>query len=278
MHRPEKKAILITGATDGLGKQVALDLGNKGFKLFLHGRNPEKAEAVLEEIRQKSGNHDLCYYNADLSSLAEVRRLGETLLEDMERLDVLINNAGVGPGPRERGRRESRDGHELLFAVNYLAHFLLTRRLLPLLRKSAPSRIVNVASAGQQAIDFDDAMLENTYDGLRAYSQSKLAMVMDTFSLAEELEGTGVTVNALHPATLMPTTMVKETDHFRSTMSSVEEGAAAVEYLAISPELDEISGAYFNGIQRGRAVSQAYDEAARKELRRLSHRLTRPDI
>jgi NAD(P)-dependent dehydrogenase (short-subunit alcohol dehydrogenase family) len=186
---------------------------------------------------------------------------------------VLINNAGVGGGKRQSGREMSKDGYELRFAVNYLAPFLLTHLLLPLMRRSAPARIVNISSVGQQPIEFNNVMLENVYDGLRAYRQSKLAQVMFTFDLAEELAGTGVTVNSVHPASLMNTKMVFETDYFSGTMSTIDEGAEAVEYLAISPELDGVTGEYFDGKRRARANSQAYDKDARMQLLKLSKQL-----
>jgi len=150
----------------------------------------------------------------------------------------------------------------------------LTRRLLPLLRRSAPARIINVASVGQQPIEFDNVMLEDRYDGFRAYRQSKLAQVMFAFDLAEELEGTGITVNSLHPATLMNTKMVLGTDYFSEAMSTVQEGANAVEYLATSPALDGVTGEFFNGKQRARANAQAYDKEARRRLRILSEQLS----
>ena len=188
---------------------------------------------------------------------------------DHDRLDVLVNNAGIGAGKQGEMRREtSRDGYELRFAVNYLATFLIAELLLPLLKDSAPSRIVNVASAGQSPINFNDPMLERGYDGMRAYSQSKLAQIMYTFELAERLEETGVTVNALHPASLMDTKMVSE--WFGYTMSSVEQGAEAVERLAISSELEGVTGRYFDGKREARADPQAYDPEARKRLWDLS--------
>src|SRR5215475_2150993 len=155
------KTILITGATDGVGKLVARRLAEAGARVLLHGRSQEKGEAVLREIREATGNDGLEYIRADLASLDEVRGLAETVLATRPRIDILINNAGIGGGIKGAMRREtSRDGHELRFAINYLAPFLLTHRLLPTLRRSAPVRIVNVASIGQHPIDFDDVMLE----------------------------------------------------------------------------------------------------------------------
>jgi len=273
----ENKTVLITGATDGLGKKVVLDLASQKARVILHGRSPQKGKTLAEEIRDTSGNPEISYYNADFSSLDEVRTLAGQIRADQKRLDVLINNAGIGPGPTGSARQKSRDGHELRFAVNYLATFLLTHRLLPLLRESAPSRIVNVASAGQQSIDFDDVMLENGYDGLRAYRQSKLAMILFTFDLAGDLKDTAITVNCLHPATLMPTNMVLETDYFSGSMDAVDQGAEAVQYLAASPELEGVTGVYFNGKMRAEPMAQAHDKQARQKLRQLSRELTRPD-
>src|SRR3712207_3520376 len=180
--------ILVTGATDGLGKRVARELAGKGATVLLHGRNSERLEAALEDIRKETGSERLGSYLADLSSLAQVRALAERILSDQVRLDVLINNAGV----IVRERKESEDGFELTFAVNCLAQFLLTSLILPLLRDSAPARIVNVASAGQSPVGFDDVMLERRYGGMRAYTQSKLAQIMFTFELARHLSGSGV--------------------------------------------------------------------------------------
>ena len=190
-----------------------------------------------------------------------------------DRLDALVNNAGIGTKlPGEGERLESRDGHELRFAVNYLAHYALTRSLLPLVRDSAPARIVNVSSAGQAPIDFDDLMLERHYSGVQAYCQSKLAQVMFTFDLAEELDPSAVTANCLHPATYMPTKMVHAAGV--NPASSLEEGRDATLRLVADPELDGVTGRYFNGLQEARADDQAYDAGARRQLRELSERLT----
>jgi NAD(P)-dependent dehydrogenase (short-subunit alcohol dehydrogenase family) len=259
--------VLITGSTDGLGREVARRLAATGAHIIVHGRNRERGLALVEEIRQ-SGKGSAAFYAADLASLAEVRRLGEAVLRDYDRLDVLVNNAGIW---LTRGERQtSADGHEQHFAVNYLSGFLLTRMLLPRLLQSAPARIVNVASIAQTPIDFDNVMLERNYSGGRAYGQSKLAQIMFTFDLASELEGKRVTVNAVHPATMMNTSMVLNAG--AQPRSTVEEGTEAVLQLVSTPDL--AGGQYFNGLRPTRANAQAYDEAAREKLRTLSNRLT----
>ena len=274
MQSLENRIILVTGATDGLGKHVAAELAARGATVLLHGRDREKGNALLQTIASDTGNRNLFYYNADFSSLDAVRRLAGEITAAHERLDVLINNAGTGAGVRGESREKSADGHELRLAVNYLAPFCLTHRLLPLLRRSAAARIVNVASVGQQAIDFDDVILATGYDGLRAYRQSKLALVMFTFALADRLKGSGITVNTLHPATLMNTKMVVETDYFGGPLTTVTQGTQAVLYLAVAPDLDGVTGAYFDGRRRARADAQAYDTQARRQLWTLSEQLT----
>ena len=259
--------ILVSGATDGLGRRVAQVLAAKGATMLLHGRNPERLEATLKELRSQTSSEKVSSYLADLSSLAAVRDLVERIFSEHDRLDVLINNAGI----IARERKESEDGYELTFAVNYLSHFLLTRLLLPLLKDSAPARIVNVASAGQSPLDFSNLMLERGYDAMKSYSQSKLAQVMFTFELAEHLRGTGVAVNALHPASLMDTKMVQST--FGYTMSTVEEGTDAVVRLAVSQEVEGVTGRYFDGTREARANRQAYDPRVRNRLWVLSEEL-----
>src|SRR5712671_5954275 len=174
------KTTLITGSTDGVGRHVAGELAAAGATVLIHGRSRERAEAVLDDIR-KRGNGSAVFYPADLSSLAQVRDLAAAVRRDHDRLDVLVNNAGIGSRSGGAQRRTSADGHESRLAVNYLAGVLLTRLLLPLIAASAPARIVNVASAGQSAIDFDDVMLKRGYTGSRAYTQSKLAQILFTF-------------------------------------------------------------------------------------------------
>jgi NAD(P)-dependent dehydrogenase (short-subunit alcohol dehydrogenase family) len=263
----EDRVILITGSTDGLGREVALDLAAAGTHIIVHGRNQERGLEVVRLVEQAGGSAR--FYQADLADLQQVRELAESVLRDYERLDVLVNNAGIWL-TAEQGRQTSADGHELHFAVNYLSHYLLTRLLLPLITETPSARIVNVASGAQQPIDFDDVMLEQNYSDGRGYAQSKLAQILFTIDLARELESAGVKVNALHPATMMNTTMVLSRG--ATSRSSVEEGVAAVMHLITAPEVG--TGQYYNGTREGRANAQAYDEAARERLRRLSDELT----
>jgi NAD(P)-dependent dehydrogenase (short-subunit alcohol dehydrogenase family) len=274
MMRPlAEQTIVITGATDGLGRALAGELAAAGATLALHGRDDAKGAETIRDLRERTGNDKLRWFRADLASLDEVRDLAGRLQADLDRIDVLVNNAGVGATlPGDGLRMESRDGYELRFAVNYLSHYLLTRLLLPLLVASAPARIVNVSSAGQAPIDFDDVMLERDYNPLQAYAQSKLAQVMFTVDLAEELRGSGVTANCLHPATFMPTKIVLGAGV--QPASTLEQGVEATMRLVAAPELDGVSGRYFNRTAEARPRGQATDAAARRRLRELSDQLT----
>jgi NAD(P)-dependent dehydrogenase (short-subunit alcohol dehydrogenase family) len=255
--------VLVTGATDGLGRALATRLAGEGATVLAHARSEERGREALADLLDGPG--DVRLVVGDLASLSAVRALADQV---PDRLDVLVNNAGIGfAGERE----ESAEGYELRFAVNYLAGFLLASLLRDRLAASAPGRIVNVASAGQQAIDFDDVMLENGYDGARAYRQSKLAQIMHAFDLAEELQDRGVTATALHPATFMDTKMV--TDAGMAPASTVQDGLEATWRLVADPSAEGVSGAYFNGTREVRADAQAYDLDARRRLRELSERL-----
>jgi NAD(P)-dependent dehydrogenase (short-subunit alcohol dehydrogenase family) len=263
------RTILITGATDGLGRAVAERLAADGAELLLHGRDEAKGERTIAEIRAATGNERLRFVRADLASLEQVRGLGELILGETARLDVLVNNAGLGTTTDGREEREESDeGFELRFAVNYLAGYLLTRLLAPLLERSAPARIVNVSSAGQAPIDFDDVMLTRRYSGVQAYCQSKLAQVMFTIDLAAELRERGVTVNCLHPGTYMPTKMVRAAGI--EPVTPLEQGTDATLRLIADPALDGISGRYFDGTREATPNPQALDERARARLRALS--------
>jgi NAD(P)-dependent dehydrogenase (short-subunit alcohol dehydrogenase family) len=265
------KTVLITGSTDGVGRYVAARLAAEGAHVLVHGRDADRAQALADEIIRAGHPKPVCY-QADLSSLAGVRELAEAVLRDHRKLDVFVSNAGIGSRTMGPERRTSADGIELRFAVNYLSGFLLAYRLLPLLQAAAPSRIVNVASLGQHPIDFDDVMITRNYSGTRAYAQSKLAQIMFTIDLAEELKGAGVTVNALHPATYMNTTMVR--DGGMTPVSTVEEGGAAILHLVSGDDVVGKSGLFFNGLREAKANPQAYDAAARRRLRALSLELT----
>ncbi|ODS54121.1 MAG: 3-oxoacyl-ACP reductase [Acidobacteria bacterium SCN 69-37] len=259
------KTVLITGSTDGLGRAVALRTAGLGAHVIVHGRNRERGDALVAEIA-KGGRGSARFYAADFSSLDEVRQFAAAVERDYPRIDVLVNNAGVW----NRGERQvSRDGYELHFAVNYLAHFLLTRELLPRVVEAAPSRIINVASVGQSPIDFDDVMLERPGRAAEGYPQSKLAQILFTMDLADELHDRGVIVVALHPATLMNTTMVQQSG--LAAQTSVDEGAEALMHLITAP--DVVSGQYYSGLRPARANAQAYDADARAKLRALSRTL-----
>ena len=267
----ENKTALVTGATDGLGKLVAIKLAENGARVLIHGRDRAKGQATLAELRSATGNPNLDFYCADLAELAQVRDLAADVTSAHKRLDILINNAGVGLFAAA-DRQLSCDGLEMHFQVNYLAPFLLTELLLPLIRASAPARIVNVSSLGQAPIDFNDVMLEGAYSPMEAYCRSKLAQIMFTIDLSEKLKDTGVTATALHPGTYMNTNMVLESGITPQT--PVEEGVEATYRLATSPEVEGQTGVYFEQQTVSRAMDQAYDEAARRQLRELSLQLS----
>jgi NAD(P)-dependent dehydrogenase (short-subunit alcohol dehydrogenase family) len=262
-----QRVVLITGSTDGLGREVAKRVAATGAHVIIHGRNRERGAAVVDEIRRE-GKGTAAFFAADFASLAQVRAFADTISKSYQRIDVLVNNAGIWIP--SGARQVSADGHEMHFAVNYLSGFLLTRMLLPRLIAAAPARIVNVSSVAQNPIDFTDVMLERGYSGGRAYGQSKLAQILFTVDLARELDGKGVTALALHPATLMNTRMVAEAGV--QPRATVDEGATAVMQLITESGLG--SGDYYNGLRRAQPNAQANDADARQKLRDLSVRLT----
>ena len=267
----EGRTILVTGSTRGMGHRLARELAADGDSLLLHGRDRTRVGHAVAELRMAVPSANVRGIAADLADLEEVRGLADTLLEEGGRLDVLVNNAAVGGGPDRTRRQVSAQGLELHFAVNYLAPLVLTRRLFPLLEASAPARVVNVASAGQEPLDFDDLMMERHYDGLLAYCRSKLALLMATFDLAAEEKADLVTVNAVHPAALMDTDMVRQIS--MAPQSDVEDGVKAVRRLIDDPELDGVTGRYFHRFTEAEAHSQAYDPQARARLARMTARL-----
>jgi NAD(P)-dependent dehydrogenase (short-subunit alcohol dehydrogenase family) len=265
------KTIVITGATDGLGRQVALALAADGHRLILHGRRPEALARLRDEVAA-GGGADPATVRADLSSLADVRTLPEQITGVTDRVDVLVNNAGVGPGDRTGPRRPlTVDGNELCFAVNYLAAFDLTHRLLPVISTDG-GRIVNVASLGQAPIQFDDlALQDHRDDWWLPYNQSKLALITWGFTLADRLDR--VTVNSLHPGTYMPTKMVQ--DLGITPVHTVESGVAATLRMIMDPSLDLITGRFYDQLEEARAhVADAYDPGVRERLWRISIELT----
>ena len=263
---------LVTGSTRGLGEEVALRLGAKGYHVIVHGRSVERGEAVAERIESDGGSAE--FRRADFLELDQVRELAAGIAADFERLDLLVNNAGIG-SPEEEIELTA-DGAEPVFQVNYLAHFLLTHELLPLLERAAPARIVNVSSAAQAPIDFDDVMLEHWEPDEsqigRPYAQSKLAQILHVFDRADDFAERGVTFNALHPATFMDTYMVRRAGI--EPRATVDEGADRVMQLITD---DVGTGQYFRDGEPVRAHEQAYDEAARRQLRELSLRLIGAD-
>jgi NAD(P)-dependent dehydrogenase (short-subunit alcohol dehydrogenase family) len=271
MTGPEPPTIVVTGATDGLGRALARRLASDGLRLILHGRYEGRVATVADDIAATHGVERPRTVVANLDDLAQVARLGAEL-RDMH-VDVLVNNAGIGPGvPYGRERRTSADGYELRFAVNYLSGFLLTELLADHLRACAqpgvPSRVVHVASLGQQNLDFDDLMLEHGYSGTRAYAQSKLAQIMGGFEMAGRVPAAELTVASLHPGTYMPTKIVL--GERPSSVDSLETGVESVTRAALDPELDTVTGEFFDRMQPARAKAQAYDADARATLRARS--------
>lgn len=263
MNTLTDQTVLITGATDGLGYALAHRLAKDGAALVLHGRRPDALERVANDVCHLGV--EVSTVVADLAELDQVRAMADELTADGIGIDVLVNNAGVGIGkPDTTTRATTVDGNELRFAVNYLAPALLMSRLLPAMQQRPGCRIVNVASAGQQPIDFDDVMLTHGYSGTRAYCQSKLALITLGFVLAERIPARQVTINSLHPGTYMPTKMVLES--VGHSIDSLETGVEATARLVADPSLSDTTGAYFNITRRVRAHAQAYDSIARRSL------------
>jgi NAD(P)-dependent dehydrogenase (short-subunit alcohol dehydrogenase family) len=267
------KVCIVTGANSGIGKATALGLAQMGATVIMISRNQAKGEEAQHEIKEKSGNDAVHLMLADLSSQASIRQLAENFQQHYQQLHVLINNAGCV----NLRRRESVDGLEMTFAVNYLAPFLLTNLLLDKLKASAPARIVNVSSESHQSgyIKMDDLELEKGYRLMRAYGQSKLAMVLFTYELARRLQGTGVTANCLHPGFVatnfgqnglgsVGSSITKLI--FSSLGISPEEGAKTSIYLASSPEIEGITGKYFVKSIPVRSAPISYDTTLQRQL------------
>jgi len=273
------KTCLITGATSGIGKATALALARMGATLVLVCRDRNRGEQTRAAIRAQSAGAEVDLMLADLASQQEIRRLAGEFLTTGRPLHVLVNNAGVV----NTSRSVTVDGIETVFAVNHLAYFLLTHLLLDRLQQSAPARIISVASDAHKfgAMNFDDLQAERRYRTMRVYGQSKLANILFTYELARRLQGTGVTVNCLHPgavATGLGTNngawakpIIKLLGLF---FRSPERGAATSIYLASSPEVEGTSGKYFVDCRPRRSSPASYDEASAKRLWEISERMT----
>lgn len=264
-----KKTVLVTGATSGMGRRIAGDLAEAGATVLLHGRDRGRVEQTASDILTAVPDATLGQYVADLADLDQVRGLAADVAARESRLDVLVNNAVVGTGADRSIREVNAQGIELRLAVNYLAPVLLIQELLPVLSAAAPARVVNVASIGQAPIDFDNIQLEHDYEGLHAYCQSKLALIMSTFDMSGKLAELGITANALHPAHLMDTPGLHDSGFIPVT--TVQEGALPTLRLIGDPDLDKVTGRYFNQFTDTRAHDQAYDATARTRLAALTH-------
>ena len=272
---------LVTGATSGIGEATALELARMGAAVAVAGRNPEKCMATVGRIRRETGNLDVEYLLADLSSQAETRALAAEFLKRHRRLNVLVNNAGSA----FLRRRSSVDGIEMTLALNHLSYFLLTDLLLDTLKSSAPARIVNVSSNAHKGspVDLDDLQLEHGYSILKAYNRSKFANVLFTYELARRLDGTGVTANALHPG-LVYTNIARRNGKLiewgwklyarRRGVLTPEQGASSSVYMAASPDLEGVTGVYFVKTARAPSDPSTYDEAMARKLWQASAQLT----
>lgn len=270
MHN--NKIILVTGGTSGIGKETVRELAAKGANVVFTARDARKGEEVKREIIRETGNTTVDYLLCDLASFASIRECTKRYEERWERLDVLINNAGVLP----QERQQSSDGIELNFAVNFLAPFLLTNLLLPLLRQSAPSRIINVSSSlhTEGKIDFNDLESKKHFDKYKAYAQSKLALILFTKKLAKDLEGSSVTANALHPGIIGTEITMQNVRTmnplaafiFKRTLISVSKGAETSVYLATSSDVENVSGEYFDKKKAVKSAPQSYDVVVAEKL------------
>jgi len=273
------RVVMITGANSGIGKAASLDLARMGATVVMVARDRERGEAAKAEIVEKSQNSSIDLLLSDLSSLESVRQLAAEFQKKYSKLHVLINNAGLF----NQRRHVTTDGYENTFATNYLAPFLLTNLQLELLKASAPSRIVNVSSVGHYNghINFDDLNLENEYGGWKAYGQSKLALILFTHELAKKLQGTGVTVNAVHPGTVATNIWTRPFGPAgfvmalpKLFMTSPEKGAETIVYLASSSEAQGLNGEYLEKLKIKKSSDESYNEEIAQRLWDISAKLT----
>lgn len=267
-----KQTILVTGATDGIGRQTAWTLARMGAKVLIHGRDKQKGIRVIDELTRNTCNENLMLYIADFSSLADVRRMADEIKREQTQLHVLINNAGSF----FKEHQLNADGLEMTFVVNHLAPFLLTRLLQDLLEKSAPARVVNVASGAHRnlkELDWDNLQGEKSYNPFDAYALSKLASICVMNELAGRLAGSGVTVNSLHPG-VINTKLLRMSYNMEG--ASVEEGAETSVYLATAPEVEGVSGKYFSRKVEKPISDLAMDPQVQQKFWELSESLIAP--
>ncbi len=278
----KNKVCMITGASSGIGKATALGLAQMGATVVIVARDQSRGQAAVTEIQATSGNPRVDLLVADLSSQKEVRQLVSQYESRYDHLHVLVNNAGISL----TRRTVTEDGLEKIFAVNYLAPFLLTNLLLEVLNASALARVVNVAGDFHRkaSLPFDDLMSEKNYSGVRANNQAKLALILFTDELARRLEGTGVTVNALHPGAVATEAVSKDPDVsafgrfmyglFKLFFLSPEKGAETSIYLASSPEVEGVTGKYFIKRRAVASSPESYDTEIAQRLWETSMKLT----
>ncbi len=273
------KTVIVTGASSGIGKVTALELAKAGAKVVMVCRPGAKAEAALAEVVRRSTSDNVELISADLSAQSSIRSCVEEFKKSHDRLDVLVNNAGLFLSDRQL----TIDGFERTFAVNHLAYFLLTNLLIDMMRKSSPARIVCVASEAQRSgkIDFDDLQSEKNYSGMKAYCQSKLANVLFTYELARRLKDADVTANCLHPGVVRSGWGHEATGLFKiglklfsPFMISPEEGAKTSIYLSVSPEVEGITGRYFSKCKPIESGQASHDVGVAQRLWESSERLT----
>ena len=274
------KVCVVTGANSGIGRETALALAGMGATVVLVCRNESRGMEACDDIRARTGNGAVSLVVADFSSQRQVRHAAATILDQFDRLDVLVNNAGVTPWER---RVTSENGLEMIFAVNHLAPFLLTHLLLDRLKAGAPARVVTVSSGAhrRRALDFDDLQNEKRYVPFDVYSQSKLANVYFTYELARRLEGTGVTANCLHPGVVstslfrhLPALLRFALNVARPLLLTSAQGADTVVYLAAAPEVAGVSGRFFERREAVESSSASHDVAAAQRLWEVSEALT----
>lgn len=262
------KKIMITGATDGLGAALAEKLASEGNYLILHGRNESKLNNYVDKLTGKYSNSYIKSYVSDFASMNSIKKMCNEIIENESALDIIVNNAGLGV---EDIKRVSDDNVEMLFQVNFLSNYIIINKLHKLLESSQDPRIINVASAGQANINFDDVMLEEDWSGMQSYGQSKVAQIMLAMEYGEKLKSKGINVNALHPASMMPTKIVT---HMFTPMSSICDGVNSLMYQIKEDYLRNVSGKYFFETSESAAIEQVYDTSSRKKLIKIAEDLT----